>query len=565
MGGAAAWLGVYALLVVWLTWPLGAYLTTHLPHPHVICNFDQPQMIWALAWTSRSLVTNPAGLFDANIYHPLPNALLYAEAGVGAVPFFAPAYLATGNPTLAANLMFLGSLAAAAWGMHLLVARWTERALAGLVAGLAVLLTPWTLWMWVPGPLNYSVLQWIPLVMWLAAAREPSRARTLGLGVVLALQGATSPYVAAGVLAPVGVLALVRLVRSRTRPSGAALVGALAVAVALLLVVYGGYAWMRWQNPTMAQHTWWPGGHFKEFAFPQDLFFARHRPNAIPFALFVVIALGAVAALRRRTRLGAAWRTGGLWTLVGMAISLPPTLVWFGEPTTLPHVALLAHTPLFDLMREPQRLAVGALFGLAALAGAAFAELADALGGLRRLRPAVAQAALAAVVLAGTWATYAYTVFPLAQLGERMVPAWYPIAPALYPGPAIVTELRRRDGALLQLPAEGSWLQATVAANAQAMFESTAHWRPLVNGYGGYHPAGFRETLALATRLPDPAALAALRARTGVGLVLLRGESATPEQRAAFERIAEAGEAPGFRLLVRDGPDLLFEVVDWSR
>jgi hypothetical protein len=126
----------------------------------------------------------------------------------------------------------------------------------------------------------------------------------------------------------------------------------------------------------------------------------------------------------------------------------------------------------------------------------------------------------------------------------------------------IVDALRAGDGTLLELPAEGAWQIPTVTANAQAMFESIGHWRPLVNGYGGYYPAGFRDTLALANRLPDRTALDELRRRTGVAMILVRGESASPEQRAAFEALAAVHGGPDLRLLVREGPDLLFAVAD---
>src|SRR5689334_4790901 len=291
-----AWLLAYVGAVAWLTWPLAAHLDTDLPHAHVICNFDQPQMIWALAYTSHRLVTDPARLFEANIYHPAPHALLYAEAGFGALPFFFPTFVATGDPILAANVMFLGSLALTAWGLHLLLARWTNSAGAGVVAACTFLLTPWTLWMWAPGAINYAVLQWVPLILWLSAADDIGWRRAVALGIVLALQGATSPYVAASVLAPVGVLACARLASPRRRRSGVALAGALALAVALSLVVYGGYAWVRLREPAMVQHTWWPGGYFKTFSFPHDFFLARHRPNAIPMAMFIVIGAGGVCA-----------------------------------------------------------------------------------------------------------------------------------------------------------------------------------------------------------------------------------------------------------------------------
>jgi len=89
-----------------LTWPLAVRLTTHLPGPKFICDFDLRQMIWALSWQTHALFTAPARLFEANIYHPSPHALLYADAGIGALPFFAPVFWATSNPVLSSNLVF---------------------------------------------------------------------------------------------------------------------------------------------------------------------------------------------------------------------------------------------------------------------------------------------------------------------------------------------------------------------------------------------------------------------------------------------------------------------------
>jgi hypothetical protein len=336
-------------------------------------------------------------------------------------------------------------------------------------------------------------------------------------------------------------------------------VGALAVAVALSLVVYGGYAWVRWREPAMVQHTWWPGGYFRTFRFPYDLFLARHRPNAVPMAMFLLIGAGAACALVRR-RGGPAWRHGALWAAVGMLVSLPPTLVWFGREIPLPHMALLEHTPLFDLMREPQRMAVAALFGLAVMAGAAYAELAGVVARVPRMRPAVARGALLTFVLVAAHFSYVNLVWPASLFGLRLLPASYPIAAAPRPSAALADELARRDGVVLQLPAYGDTDLDTVRANAQAMFESIGHWRPLVNGYGGYYPEGLRDTLALAARLPDADALAELERRTGVTLIVVRGATATAEQRDAFEALARDGGGAGLQLVRRDGDDLLFAV-----
>jgi hypothetical protein len=50
-----------------------------------------------------------------------------------------------------------------------------------------------------------------------------------------------------------------------------------------------------------------------------------------------------------------------------------------------------------------------------------------------------------------------------------------------------------------------------VFMNAEYVFNSTAHWRPLMNGYSGYTPASYREyswifwNLAMSRALANPA------------------------------------------------------------
>src|SRR5258706_271366 len=206
----------YAAVIAWLTWPLAANLGTHLAHTTFICDIDLRQMVWALSWQTHALTTAPSQFYEANLYHPTPHALLYADAGIGALPYFAPTFLLTGNPTLAANVMFLGSIALTACLLHLVVARWTGLASAGLVAAGTVLTTRWILWTWVPAAPNYGVLQALPLIIYLASSRVRSNVRTALLALLVVLHGMTNPYYAASALATLGVLAGLRLLA----PSG---------------------------------------------------------------------------------------------------------------------------------------------------------------------------------------------------------------------------------------------------------------------------------------------------------------------------------------------------------
>src|SRR5256712_12802108 len=104
----ASWLLAFYLAgVAWLTWPLAGSLSSVLPCPTGMFMHDIYYSTWALAHESHALLTAPWRIADANIYHPTPSALFYVPAGLGALPLFAPVFLATGNPTLAINVTFL--------------------------------------------------------------------------------------------------------------------------------------------------------------------------------------------------------------------------------------------------------------------------------------------------------------------------------------------------------------------------------------------------------------------------------------------------------------------------
>src|SRR5262249_4157073 len=97
----------YASLTVWLTWPLGGALASRLPCTDAgVCPFDTVYSAWVVSWISHALTTMPWHVADANIYYPDPQALYYGPAGLGAIPYALPAFVATGNPAVAINTAF---------------------------------------------------------------------------------------------------------------------------------------------------------------------------------------------------------------------------------------------------------------------------------------------------------------------------------------------------------------------------------------------------------------------------------------------------------------------------
>src|SRR5262245_6578106 len=116
----------YSLIALWVTRPLVWNFRDHSPVNFAVTSFDIPLNAWILSWGTHAVLTQPFRFFDANIFHPIPSSLAYTEHMLGILPFFAPGYLATGNPVVGLNVMILAALVLSAAGMFLLVWRWTR-------------------------------------------------------------------------------------------------------------------------------------------------------------------------------------------------------------------------------------------------------------------------------------------------------------------------------------------------------------------------------------------------------------------------------------------------------
>src|SRR5262249_16936441 len=227
---------LYGILVCWLTWPLAARLATHLPATATACDFDTLYTAWTLAWQTHAIGPAATNLLGANIHHPAPDALPYGPPAFGAVPYFGAVFVATRNPALALNLLFLGSLILAAALVHAVVQKWTGMAAAGFVAACTFLASRWLFWDFVPTAPQFAVVFYIPLAIAVASAPRFTWRATLGLFLLVFLQGLSEiVYLAPAIMLPLGVIALARLVRPGTRREGLALLVAVAAAALLLI------------------------------------------------------------------------------------------------------------------------------------------------------------------------------------------------------------------------------------------------------------------------------------------------------------------------------------------
>ena len=535
---------LYALAVVWLTWPLAARLATHLPNTHPACNFDLLQTAYVLAHETRALTEAPSTFADLPIYHPTQGALFYGDAAFGALPFFLPPFLASGNPTLALNLAFLVPAVLTALALHAVVRAWTRSHLAGAIAGWTFLTTRWTLWDFAPSAPQYAGLFWFPFVIVLAT-RPPSRRRDLGLAALVALQSLASPvYVPAALLIPLGLLAAARLLRPGTRADGLRLLGTMALAVVLLIPVVAGYVTVRVAHPNLESYWgWW----HPTSELPWGPIASAQMPTAVPLVAFAVIAAGLVSLLLPwgpaappvAPRL---FGHAAFWAVAGIAMGIAPAATWDGRPIRIPQTLLADWVPLYRTLRETFRLGIAGLMGLSLAAGLGFALLAARLPA--RGRATMLGATLLALIVGGEM----YREYRAPGMLER--PALPPEYPLLRPPAAtdpVVEALGRGEGPVLEVPVNHGTFVGVPGYQTRAMYRGIFHRRPLVNGYGGYWPPGFREQMMLvAPDLPDAGALATMRRQTGLTTVVVNTGSMPPSELATWQPTLADG-SPGLR------------------
>jgi hypothetical protein len=547
LAGDGAWLAGYVLAAIVATWPLGRDLGTHLANTVFVCAYDLKLIVWTLSWQTHALAQAPGSYFDANIYHPVHSALLYSEPAYGALPFFLPVMLATENPVLSINVVFIVSVALLAFAVHLVVARATASRAAGCIAATTVLTSPWLLRLWAPAAPNYAILVWCPVLIALGASSVLTRRRAVALAVLAFLQGAVSPYVAASVLAPLGLLGLWRCLR---RPRDAAtwrLVLAVLVATALLAALYAPNAWLRAVEPGLVAQSVWAAFGRRPANPLAWVVFDGSMASAVAIPLLVLVAASSTVRVLGRARGQTAvadrlWShallwTGTAWLLTTIAgIRIGDTIV--PSPLTL----LVSVVPALDLFRDTTRLGTAALPGMAVLAGIAFADASRWLGSaLRGGAPRAASAVLATLMVIACVATGAAPSFwpaqaPWAQRLRQALDLGIPQMPIdpfdtarAWPAESSLdVRLRSIDGPLLVVDVGGARQPDLVASSASAMLASVGAWYPLVNGYGGYYPAGYPERMRLARRLPEPQALRELQRSTGVAWILVRGASDDP-------------------------------------
>jgi len=533
-------------------------------------NADLYLNVWILAWIARAAASDPTTLFDGNIFHPATNTIAGSENMLAHLPVTVPVMAATGSALAVLKAMALESFVLGGLCMFLYARRQTGSNAAALVAGAAFTFAPWRVQSF-PHP-QYLGTQYLPLALlavdlWV----ERGRARSLvGLAAALALQILACLYL--GYFALFGVAAYAAARWWWTGPGERRLSVLLAVGLAMacgaLAVAPVAIPYLRARaagiipafDPSRFQgHTWAPWDYLTPaFAGLGGLVVVLTALDLAARVLRAILGRLRPAARSAQTDDARAFPAAttyraaqqrALWVMAasGVLLSTGPYLTLPGGAVVpTPYLLLYEIVPGFSAIRGPRRFFILVLAALSALAAHAFVRWTPAL-------PRGARAAAALVLALACAVVAAPRPSPVleAQLGDA-TPAVYRWL-AEQPGP----------GAVLEIP--GSAIDGDLVGNlrnAEYMLASTAHWRPLVNGFSGYEPPSWSFLTAAIRRLPDPAALdLLLRSVELRWIVLHRSRLAGSE----VDRWAGVDVPPGLARVATFGDSEVFEVTSPPR
>lgn len=511
-------LGAIAALVLLTligTWPQGLYLGSK-----VAAHNDPLFSMWRLAWVAHALRTTPGHIFDANIFYPEARTLAYSDATLLEGAIAAPLLWAGVAPVLVYNLLLLGGIVASGVGMFVLVRYLTGSPGAALTSAVIFMLTPYRLEHYMHLELQW--IMWMPLAFWAVhrAIDEGSWKFGALAGVFVSLQLVSCVYYGifvAMLLAGLAALLIVADVgRARAALPGL-LLGAL-VAAAIAWPYSRPYA----QNADVlgprdpAEIARYSARPINYLATPPQNWlwgwtadrFGDNEARLFPGAMAIVLAIAAFAHRRRRL----VWVYAALFAV---AIELS-----FGTNGWL-YGWLFAHLHALRGLRAPARFAILACGILAVMAGFG----ADALAG--RVRDARRARVMTIAVLALLTIEYTPKKMFLGTV-ENNPPDVYKVISTM------------GDGVIVELPMPVP--EGLPGHDALYAHWSAAHWHPLVNGYSGYYPPAYIETLSQMRTFPDDGSIAHLRSLSVRFIVVHRNFYDLPEYAALIERMVERPE-----------------------
>jgi hypothetical protein len=480
-------LALFAALSVLHSWPLAS-------NPAGLArldNHDAELNTWIISWVPHALATNPLALFEAPIFHPEHHSLAFSEHMFVPSLIGAPLIWAGVSPVLVYNLLIMLGFALSGFAMYWVMAAWTGSQWAALIAGLAYAFNAHVLTRFVH--LQAMHVEFFPIVLY-AFDRVLSERRgrdAVLLAFAFVLQALCSNYLMVFTAYALAACAIVRWRELRAKP--------LILAGAIAAILLAPFLWPYYQvdrayglarsvDVVTQYNAGWrdylvTGGRLHYAWWSHALY--EGRTALFPGLTVTVLATLALFAGRgiRDPRIRLVFAVG----VVGIAFSLG---------TSLPGYSLLHGTlPLLSGLRNVARWGWLALAAAAMLAGFAAAALE------RRSR-------------AGRWPLIAGTLCLLITAEAIRTPVGYTPFTGI---PAIYDRFAGQPVVVAEFP---FYSGASVAENGRYVLANTRYFRPLLNGYSGFHPEPFLARGRALHSFPGDPALAELKA-AGVTDVLV--------------------------------------------
>jgi len=473
--------------------------------------------MWRLAWVAHAIRTNPAHLFDANIFYPERFTLAYSDAMLLPGVMFAPLFWMGANPAVIYNFALFAAFTLSGLTAFSLARLLTGNVCAAVIAGVIYAYSPYRFTHYVH--LELQLVFWIPLLL-LTLHRAVPRITTrdgLLLGTLMGLQLLSCIYV--GIFAALfcvifvpGLLWLtgVRGWRGLIKPVAA------AGGIALLLALPYAYAYTGARTTvgtrTVDQLTQYSATWSNFLAAPEmnrlygstaitDPYIASEM-NLFPGIVAVLLALVGIAAGKDRMRLP--YIAGLFFALVMTAGVNAKVFLW-----------LFDHVALFRALRSPARFDILVVLCLAVLSAYGATALLGRIG--TRARRTAAASAIVALLMV--------------EYASR--PSLYPVPPASQ----VDRYLSLKQGVIIAELPVASDLDAFGSMDWLYMFQGLLHFHKMLNGYSGYGPPSYFEMRKVMSGFPDDGSIEFLRSR-GVTYIVIRGGLFEPEQRMrVMERI----------------------------
>ena len=479
-------------------WNTVAYVGDPLANPYVV------------AWNARQLVRDPLHVFDTNVLFPHKAALALDEHRILPSLMVAPIVWATGNPILAYNVALVLASLLLALGTRQLALRLGLGGVAAFAAGALNAFHTYQVNEFARLQIVFHGFIPLAILAFLEFLKGGERRAAWRTGALLLMQGLACTYYllyGASLLTALLFFALVAAPRATLARLPRLVLPAIVCALPLLPIaaVYARSAATYGYSRPVPR-----GIGFEHYVStsPRNLLYGpigtevRLQQRGPHFIGFFALALAGLGLTRLRDSPPEALLPARVWAPVAAALATSFVLLSLGSEMSFfgkalgpgPYRLLYDWVPGFRLIGIPERLSLFAML---------FVSLVTARG-VERLRASGFR------VLAVVGAV----IVPLEHLGPLPMTERMPVGDEVAPVYRWLRDNPVRALTEVPIPGEGFVRRETIA-----MYHSTFHWRPIVQGLVTYDPLLSKVLRRQSGDFPSPLSLQVL-ARAGVDTVV---------------------------------------------